>query len=120
MISNLISKTFFFLVLKFVYIVGGLLLYKNSRTTLLILFLLNNYHHLTNNLITINNEIIIVCLFLSLKYIFYLKMPTCHFNGHNFTIPHIHESQNLKQYFGGDIQKIFRKTPGICVESISR
>ena len=35
-----------------------------------------------------------------------------HFNGHNFTIPHIHESQNLKEYFGGDIQKFSEKLPG--------
>ena len=35
-----------------------------------------------------------------------------HFNGYNFTIPHIHESQNLKKYFGGDIQKFTSKLPG--------
>ena len=35
-----------------------------------------------------------------------------HFFGHNFTIPHIHESQNLKKYFGGDIQKFTSKLPG--------
>ena len=35
-----------------------------------------------------------------------------HFNGHNFTIPHIHESQNLKKYFGGDIQKFSKNLPG--------
>ena len=39
-------------------------------------------------------------------------MITIHFNGHNFTIPHIHESQNLKSYFGGDIQKFSSKLPG--------
>ena len=39
-------------------------------------------------------------------------MPLIHFNGHNFTIPHIHESQNLKKYFGGDIQKFSEKLPG--------
>ena len=37
-----------------------------------------------------------------------------HFNGHNFTIPHIHESQNLKKYFGGDIQKFSEKLPGFA------
>ena len=37
---------------------------------------------------------------------------TCHFNGNNFTIPHIQKSQNLKQYFGGDIQKFSEKLPG--------
>ena len=39
-------------------------------------------------------------------------MPLIHFNGHNFTIPHIHESQNLKKYFGGDTQKFSEKLPG--------
>ena len=39
-------------------------------------------------------------------------MPLIHFFGHNFTIPHIHESQNLKKYFGGDIQKFSEKLPG--------
>ena len=47
-------------------------------------------------------------------------MPLIHFFGHNFTIPHIHESQNLKQWFnehathhfGGDIQKFSEKLPG--------
>ena len=39
-------------------------------------------------------------------------MMTCQFNGHNFTIPRIHESQNLKQYFGGDIQKFSEKLLG--------
>ena len=37
---------------------------------------------------------------------------TCHCFGYNFTIPHIHESQNLKKYFGGDIQKFSSKLPG--------
>ena len=37
---------------------------------------------------------------------------TCHCFGYNFTIPHIHESQNLKKYFGGDIQKFTSKLPG--------
>ena len=39
-------------------------------------------------------------------------MPLIHFNGRNFTIPHIHESQTLKQYFEGDIQKFSEKLPG--------
>ena len=37
---------------------------------------------------------------------------TCHCFGYNFTIPHIHESQNLKKYFGGDIQKSSQNLPG--------
>ena len=37
-----------------------------------------------------------------------------HFNGNNFTIPHIHESQNLKKYFGGDIQIFSEKLPGFA------
>ena len=41
-----------------------------------------------------------------------MPLLTCHFNGNNFTIPHIHESQNLKKYFGGDIQKFSEKLPG--------
>ena len=44
-------------------------------------------------------------------------MPLIHFFGHNFTIPHIHESQNLKKYFGGDIQKFSEKLPGFVMES---
>ena len=36
---------------------------------------------------------------------------TCHCFGYNFTVPHIHESQNLKKYFGGDIQKFTSKLP---------
>ena len=39
-------------------------------------------------------------------------MLTCHLHGRNFTIPHIHETQTLKQYFGGDIQKFSEKLPG--------
>ena len=41
-------------------------------------------------------------------------MPSlaCHCFGYNFTIPHIHELQNLKKYFGGDIQKFTSKLPG--------
>ena len=46
-------------------------------------------------------------------------MPLIHFNGRNSTIPHIQESQNLKQYFGGDIQKFSEKL-GIFVGKISR
>ena len=41
-----------------------------------------------------------------------MPLLTCHFFGHNFIIPHIHESQNLKKYFGGDIQKFTSKLPG--------
>ena len=37
---------------------------------------------------------------------------TIHFNGHNFKIPKLKQSQNLKQYFGGDIQKFSQKLPG--------
>ena len=43
----------------------------------------------------------------------------CHFYGENFELPHLKESQNLKQwcqqscdYFGGDIQKFSSKLPG--------
>ena len=43
---------------------------------------------------------------------FILKMPLIHFNGRNFQITNIHESQNLKQYFGGDIQKFSEKLKG--------
>ena len=39
-------------------------------------------------------------------------MIAIHFNGQYFTIPHIQESQNLKQWFGGDIQKFSSKLPG--------
>ena len=42
-----------------------------------------------------------------------------HFNGHNFTIPHMHESQNLKKYFGGDIQnfqKNSRDSRGVDIQ----
>ena len=35
-----------------------------------------------------------------------------HFFGENFKIPHIEESQTLKLYFGGDIQKFSSKLPG--------
>ena len=34
-----------------------------------------------------------------------------HFNGLNFPIPHL-SAQNLKHYFGGDIQKFSEKLPG--------
>ena len=37
---------------------------------------------------------------------------TLHFHGNNFEIPHIKQNQNLKQYFGGDIQKFSSKLPG--------
>ena len=53
-----------------------------------------------------------------ITYIFLLKMPLIHFNGHNFTIPHIHELQNLKKYFGGDIQKFTSKLPGFHLGKI--
>ena len=43
---------------------------------------------------------------------------TCHCFGYNFTIPHIHESQNLKKYFGGDIQKFYFKAPGFHLGKI--
>ena len=36
----------------------------------------------------------------------------CHFYGENFELPHLKESQNLKHYFGGDIQKFSSKLPG--------
>ena len=47
-------------------------------------------------------------------------MLNCHFFGHNFKIPHMHDSQNLKhwfkehaaEHFGGDIQKFSSKLPG--------
>ena len=35
----------------------------------------------------------------------YLKMALVHFCGYNFKIPKLKKSQNLKKYFGGDIQK---------------
>ena len=43
-----------------------------------------------------------------------IKMPLIFIAsfGHIFTLPHIHESQNLKQYLGGDIQKFSEKLPG--------
>ena len=47
-------------------------------------------------------------------------MPLIHFNGNNFTIPHIHESQNLKKYFGGDIQKFqknSRDSRGVVIQA---
>ena len=39
-------------------------------------------------------------------------MPPIHFFGRNFILPHIHELQNLKHYFGGGIQKFSSKLPG--------
>ena len=39
-------------------------------------------------------------------------MVLVHFCGYNFRIPYIKKSQNLKQYFGGDIQKFSSKLPG--------
>ena len=36
-------------------------------------------------------------------------MITCHFYGNRFKIPQPRESQNLKSYFGGDIQKFSPK-----------
>ena len=47
-----------------------------------------------------------------------MPLLTCHFFGHNFTIPHIHESQNLKKYFGGDILKFYVKAPGFHLGKI--
>ena len=41
---------------------------------------------------------------------------TCHCLGHHFKIPSIKISQNLKQYFGGDIQKFASKLPGFIWE----
>ena len=38
-------------------------------------------------------------------------MIIINFFGHNFKILHIHESQNLKRYFSGDIQKFSSKLP---------
>ena len=35
-----------------------------------------------------------------------------HFNGCNFEIPQLKESQNLKHYFGGDIQKFSQNLQG--------
>ena len=43
-----------------------------------------------------------------------------HFNGRNFKILQLKESQNLKCYFGGDIQKFSSKLPGFIWESISK
>ena len=37
---------------------------------------------------------------------------TLHSFGNNFKIPHIGQNQNLKEYFGGDIQKFSTKLPG--------
>ena len=37
---------------------------------------------------------------------------TLHSFGNNFKIPHIKQNQNLKKYFGGDIQKFSSKLPG--------
>ena len=37
---------------------------------------------------------------------------TCHCFGYNFKILYMKKSQNLKQYFGGDIQKFSSKLPG--------
>ena len=39
-------------------------------------------------------------------------MLIIHFCGLNFQIPKLKKSQNLKQYFGGDIQKFTSKLPG--------
>ena len=39
-------------------------------------------------------------------------MLTCHFNGNNFKVPELKESQKLKSYFGGDTQKFSSKLPG--------
>ena len=39
-------------------------------------------------------------------------MITCHFYENRFEIPQLKESQNLKSYFGGDIQKFYSKLPG--------
>ena len=39
-------------------------------------------------------------------------MLIIHFCGLNFQIPKLKKSQNLKQYFGGDIQKFSSKLPG--------
>ena len=41
---------------------------------------------------------------------------TCHCFGHHFKIPSIKISQNLKKYFGGDIQKSTSKLPGFIWE----
>ena len=46
-------------------------------------------------------------------YFSILKMTlTLHNHGNNCEIPHIKQNQNLKQYFGGDIQKFASKLPG--------
>ena len=46
-------------------------------------------------------------------YFSILKMTlTLHIHGNNFEIPHIKQNQNLKEYFGGDIQKFSSKLPG--------
>ena len=37
---------------------------------------------------------------------------TLHIFGNNFKIPHLKPNQNLKRYFGGDIQKFSSKLPG--------
>ena len=39
-------------------------------------------------------------------------MVLVHFCGYNFRVPYIKKSQNLKKYFGGDIQKFTSKLPG--------
>ena len=39
-------------------------------------------------------------------------MPLVHFYGNCFEIPQLKESQNLKQWFGGDIQKFPSKLSG--------
>ena len=41
---------------------------------------------------------------------------TCHCFGHHFKIPSLKKSQNLKQYFGGDIQKFTSKLLGFIWE----